>query len=101
PIPISRNPPSSQNPPLKQRVSVIADPDPLQQTPPFQQRPFRWDELLVDRAVWRAVGGVLATAPVMSFALLWGAKILDRNHGISQLDMRRYMWLPPVLFDLG
>jgi MFS transporter, ACS family, hexuronate transporter len=52
-------------------------------------------------AVLRALLAVIATAPVISFALNWGAKYLVRDHHFVQADVGRYLWLPPLLFDVG
>jgi predicted MFS family arabinose efflux permease len=52
-------------------------------------------------AVLRAVVVVLASAPAISFVLNWMAEYLVRTHHVSQTEVRTYLWLPPVLFDLG
>jgi ACS family hexuronate transporter-like MFS transporter len=33
--------------------------------------------------------------------LNWGAKYLVREHGLTQLEVGSYLWLPPVFFDVG
>ena len=62
---------------------------------------FRWRSLLADPAIRRAVIAVVATAPTGAFALLWGSKILVGAHHLGQTDVRRYLWLPPLVFDAG
>jgi MFS transporter, ACS family, hexuronate transporter len=57
--------------------------------------------LLFDRAVVRAVALVLASAPAIAFAFLWSSKYLVRHHGLEQLDMGTYLWIPPLFFDIG
>lgn len=57
--------------------------------------------LLQSRAVLRALLVVLASAPAISFSLLWGAKYLVKDHGLNQMDVASYLWMPPLLFDLG
>jgi MFS transporter, ACS family, hexuronate transporter len=43
------------------------------------------------------VGG----APVSAFFLLWGAKYLVEVAGTPAADVGRYLWLPPLMLDLG
>jgi MFS family permease len=38
---------------------------------------------------------------MFSFGFLWGSKVLVRSFGVVQDDVDVYLWLPPVLFDLG
>jgi MFS transporter, ACS family, hexuronate transporter len=57
--------------------------------------------LWIDPAVLRAVGIVLASAPAIAFVLIWGSKYLVSRHGVHQRDVGNYLWLPPLLFDLG
>lgn len=57
--------------------------------------------LWAHRAIWRAMVVVFASAPAISFALLWGSKFLVKDHGVSQADVSSYLWLPPLLFDFG
>jgi ACS family hexuronate transporter-like MFS transporter len=58
-------------------------------------------ELLRDPAVLRALLVVLASAPAISFSLLWGAKYLVKVHGLTQAQVGNVLWIPPVAFDLG
>jgi len=44
---------------------------------------------------------VAAAAPVTTVTLLWGTKYLVRDHGLSQAETGRYLWLPALLFGLG
>jgi ACS family hexuronate transporter-like MFS transporter len=52
-------------------------------------------------AVLRTVVVVLASAPAVSFVLNWMAEYLVRTHHVTQTEVRGYLWLPPLLFDLG
>jgi len=52
-------------------------------------------------AVLRATLLVLGCAPILGFALLWSAKYLVTTHGLTQGDVGRLLWLPPLCFDLG
>jgi ACS family hexuronate transporter-like MFS transporter len=52
-------------------------------------------------AVLRAVAAILASSPVIAFLLLWSAKYLVAAEGLTQSDVGRYLWLPPLLFDVG
>jgi ACS family hexuronate transporter-like MFS transporter len=56
---------------------------------------------LAHPAVLRACALVVAVSPVFAFLFLWGAKILHRQYGVLQEDVDTYLWLPPLLFDLG
>ena len=58
-------------------------------------------QLLTHPAVLRTIAVVLASSPVLSFVLNWGAKYLVRDHHLTQADVGRYLWLPPVMFDVG
>ncbi len=49
----------------------------------------------------RALIGIVAVAPVTGFLGAWGAKYLVRDLGLQQQDVGAYLWLPPLMFDLG
>ncbi|HET9621426.1 MAG TPA: MFS transporter [Kofleriaceae bacterium] len=49
----------------------------------------------------RALCGVFAAAPVFGFAQTWGAKYLVLTFKLGQGEVGRYLWLPPLMFDLG
>ncbi len=49
----------------------------------------------------RALIGIVAVAPVIGFLQSWGAKYLVRDLGVHQRDVGGYLWLPPLMFDLG
>lgn len=57
--------------------------------------------LLRQPAVWRGIAATLAAAPLMSYALNWGAKYLVATFHMTQADIGRVLWVPPVLYDLG
>jgi ACS family hexuronate transporter-like MFS transporter len=52
-------------------------------------------------AVLRACLVVLATAPMASFVLNWSAGYLVDVEHLTQKDMGTYLWVPPVLYDVG
>ncbi len=52
-------------------------------------------------AVLRALAVVAASAPFLSLTFNWSAKFLVHDLHLSQVDVGRYLWLPPVLFDAG
>jgi ACS family hexuronate transporter-like MFS transporter len=58
-------------------------------------------ELVRHPTMVRALLAIFATAPLFGIALAWGAKYLDRTFGVAQEDVGRYLWLPPLMFDLG
>ena len=60
-----------------------------------------WSSLIRLPAVWRAVAAVVAAAPVNGMILQFGAKLLVTQHGLTQTDVRTYLWLPPLAFDTG
>ncbi len=52
-------------------------------------------------AVLRAAAVVVASAPMIGFLLLWSSKMLVDSMHVRQEDVMRYLWVPPVLFDIG
>ncbi len=52
-------------------------------------------------AVLRAGALVLASSPAFAFFFLWSSLYLHDVHGVAQADVGRYLWLPPLLLDLG
>jgi ACS family hexuronate transporter-like MFS transporter len=44
---------------------------------------------------------VTGSAPLLGFLLGWGAKWLVRHQGLTQAEVGAYLWIPPVLFDVG
>jgi MFS family permease len=58
-------------------------------------------EIARDRNMIRAWAAILAVAPVTGFGFTWGAKYLVAEHGLTQSQVGSYLWLPPLLFDLG
>lgn len=51
-------------------------------------------------AVLRAAAPIVASAPVMAFMLLFGAKWLTRTFDVPQGEVDRYLWPAPLVFDL-
>src|SRR5262249_24353006 len=45
--------------------------------------------------------GMLARPPALAFAASWGAKFLVSALHLTQTDVGRYLWLPPLLYDAG
>ncbi len=58
-------------------------------------------QTLLHPAVLRAALLVISVSPLFAFVFLWGAKLLERAHGVPQAEVGHYLWLPPLLFDLG
>ncbi len=52
-------------------------------------------------AILRAVLAIVASSPLIAFALNWSAKLLVRDHHLLQAQVGGYLWLPPLLFDVG
>jgi ACS family hexuronate transporter-like MFS transporter len=44
---------------------------------------------------------VASAAPITTVMLLWGTKYLVRDHGLTQSQTGRYLWLPALLFGGG
>ncbi len=57
--------------------------------------------LVVNPAVVRATLVIFASAPVLALLFIWSSKFLVRDMGLTQLQTGRYLWLPPILFDVG
>jgi predicted MFS family arabinose efflux permease len=57
--------------------------------------------LVTSAPVVRAMAMVLAMAPIMAFALLWGSKLLVARYGVPQASVGRWLWAPPLIYDLG
>ena len=57
--------------------------------------------LLGLRVTWRAIAAVVGSAPTIGLVLQWSAKLLVARHGVDPASVGRYLWLPPLAFDLG
>lgn len=60
-----------------------------------------WAQLLRDPVVLRGIAATAAVAPLMSFTLNWSAKYLVAAFALPQRAIGHYLWLPPLLFDVG
>jgi predicted MFS family arabinose efflux permease len=49
----------------------------------------------------RATLVVATSAPITTIMLIWGAKYLVSDHGVTQRDVGHFLWLPPVTFGLS
>ncbi len=58
-------------------------------------------ELLGRTSVLRALLLVVGSAPAILFVLSWFPQYLVGVHGIHQDDLGRFVWSPPLFFDLG
>jgi MFS transporter, ACS family, hexuronate transporter len=54
-----------------------------------------------DPAVLRCIFAVLASAPLLTFLHQWGTKYLFHDHGLTQLQAAKLLWIPPLFFDVG
>ena len=52
-------------------------------------------------AMLRAVVLILASAPALSFVLLWSSKFLVRTYHVEPAAVGRYLVIPPLVYDLG
>jgi MFS transporter, ACS family, hexuronate transporter len=60
-----------------------------------------WLRLLFDPAVFRGLVLVVASAPAIGFVLNWLPKYLVAERSLVQAELARYIWAPPLFFDLG
>jgi ACS family hexuronate transporter-like MFS transporter len=58
-------------------------------------------ELIRHPILLRALIAIFAAAPVLGFMMAWGAKYLEREFSVKQVDVGHYLWLPPLLLDAG
>jgi ACS family hexuronate transporter-like MFS transporter len=58
-------------------------------------------DALKHKAVQRAAVVVLASAPTVGFVLTLSPIYLATVEKVAQADMPKYLWIPPVLFDIG
>ncbi len=58
-------------------------------------------QTLAHPAVLRAAVVVLCTAPMVGFVLNWSAKYLATAEHVVQADMGKYLWIPPIIYDIG
>lgn len=82
---------------LKSPKDEAPPPDSLQPKP----TPASFASLFRESAVIRALFGILASAPVMLFAINWAPQYLNEARHVPQNDVSRYVWMVPLLFDLG
>lgn len=75
------------------------DAPPAEPGAPAPRIPLR--ELCRHPTMVRALVAIFAAAPIFGFVHGWGAKYLNLAHGVAQADVGRYLWLPPLAFDLG
>jgi len=76
--------------PIRERLAAVAT----------TARP-RMLDVMGHRAVRQACVVVVAASPLFAFVLLWGSKILHDGFGVLQEDVGRYLWAPPLFYDLG
>jgi MFS transporter, ACS family, hexuronate transporter len=60
-----------------------------------------WAEVLAQPAVRRALVLVLATAPALGFINSWTPQLLVERFYEAPNDLWRYLWLPPLCFEVG
>ncbi len=57
--------------------------------------------LIASAPVLRAILLVVLAAPSIMFVLLWYPQYMVEARGVTQAGLARYLWLPPLFFDLG
>jgi ACS family hexuronate transporter-like MFS transporter len=55
-------------------------------------------DVLRNPASLRAMLVVATSAPITTVMLIWGAKYLVSDHGLTERQVGHYLWLPPVIF---
>jgi ACS family hexuronate transporter-like MFS transporter len=68
---------------------------------PLPAPPPTMGAVLANPAVLRGVAVVLASAPILSFALNWSSKFLVAAYGVTQADIGKLLIVPPIVYDLG
>jgi ACS family hexuronate transporter-like MFS transporter len=58
-------------------------------------------ELVTHPIMVRSLLAVFAVAPIAGFALGWGPKFLGTTFGVTQGQVGQYLWIPPLMFDVG
>ncbi|HEY3817012.1 MAG TPA: MFS transporter [Polyangiaceae bacterium] len=80
--------------------AVLAHPD--VGLPPVASRPrVSPVALFLDPAVLRALLLVIASAPALMFIFVWMPQYLELGRGIPKPEVARYVWLPPLMADVG
>ena len=74
--------------------------EPAVQAAPAPPKP-GFFETLGNPAVLRAAAVVLASAPLAGFVLNWSAKYLATAEHVAQADMGKYLFIPPIIYDVG
>jgi hypothetical protein len=64
-------------------------------------RTFSIFELAPKTGVLRGCLLVASAAPVTLVMLLWAAKYLVHDHGLKQLELAKYLWLPALAYGCG
>jgi ACS family hexuronate transporter-like MFS transporter len=72
----------------------------IERREPQQARPDLW-AVLREPAVLRACVLVLASAPVIMLVINWLPQMLESDLHVPQRAQARYVWIPPLSFDLG
>lgn len=52
-------------------------------------------------ALVRTLVLIVASSPAIGLVLTWSAKYLVRSFHLTQREVATYIWLPPLMFDLG
>lgn len=65
------------------------------------EKPASRAALLASAPVLRAVVLVVASAPSIMFVLNWYPQFMVEARGVTQDGLARYLWVPPLFFDLG
>lgn len=60
-----------------------------------------WSEVLGQPAVKRALILLALTAPAVGFVYSWYAQVLVERFYEGQNDLWRYLWVPPLFFEVG
>lgn len=68
---------------------------------PAPARRLHMRTLLASPIMIRALVAVVASSPIVLFVEAWGSKYLVGELGVTQGDVGHFLWLPPVLFDVG
>jgi ACS family hexuronate transporter-like MFS transporter len=82
------------------RAELDAPPEVLPKAQIRHKRPAFFVLVLQPNMV-RSLAAIFAVAPITGFAVAWGAKYLVAMFAIPQKSVGHFLWMPPVVFDVG
>lgn len=81
-------------PDVRAQLDTPPDAGPARPRPAFR-------DIVGHPIIVRGLVAIFATAPVIGFVQAWGSKYLAKTFDVGQADVGHFLWLPPLVFDLG